>query len=307
MRNAFAHTLIEEAEKNNSVWLLNADLGFSVLEPFAEKFPERYLNVGIAEQNMAGIAAGLGMNGCTPFMYSIGNFPTLRCFEQIRNDICYHGADAKVVSVGAGFAYGAQGYTHHAIEDLAAMKLLPNMVVCSPCDPVETAAMVRMMCRNKKPSYLRLGRAGEPVFHEGDWQDEDLLRPHIVAPGEHTFVLATGGILGEALEARRMLQEKGQTMAVASIPLFKPVDENTLLSLVDGYDEIYTLEEHSIVGGLYETLLPLLTKTIRAEKITPFAVHDGATKGIIGDMGYMRAHCGINAKAIYQRAAGKGA
>src|SRR5262249_13809462 len=138
MRAAFIKTLYELAERDERVWLLTGDLGFTVLEDFARRFPERYLNVGVAEQNMTGVAAGLARCGKVVFTYSIANFPTLRCLEQIRNDVCYHEANVKVVSVGGGFAYGAAGYTHHGVEDLGALRLLPGMTVVAPGDPVET-------------------------------------------------------------------------------------------------------------------------------------------------------------------------
>jgi transketolase len=155
MRIRFIETLCAEAEYNPKIFLVCGDLGFSVLEPFATRFPDRYLNAGVAEQNMMGVAAGLAMTGYTVFAYSIGNFPTMRCLEQIRNDVCYHNADVKVVAVGSGFAYGGQGYTHHAVEDVAVMAALPRMEVFSPADPAEVVAVTRLIARSGQPSYLR--------------------------------------------------------------------------------------------------------------------------------------------------------
>src|SRR5689334_14978381 len=137
MRTSFIEALCEVAEQNDRVWLLTADLGYSVLERFASRFPRRYMNVGVAEQNLIGVAAGLARCGKIPFVYSIANFPTLRCLEQIRNDVCYHHGNVKVVAVGGGFSYGAQGYTHHGIEDLSIMRSLPGMTVVAPADPTE--------------------------------------------------------------------------------------------------------------------------------------------------------------------------
>ena len=167
MRKTFITTLLALAEADPDIWLLNADLGFSFLEPFAERFPGRYLNVGVAEQNMIGVATGLALSGAKVFAYSIANFPTLRCLEQIRNDVCYHRAHVVVVAVGAGFAYGSQGYTHHAIEDLAVMRALPGMRVGVPGNRHETKALVTHFAREPGPAYLRLGRDGEPAFHAG--------------------------------------------------------------------------------------------------------------------------------------------
>jgi transketolase len=164
MRTAFIKALTDLAETDNRIWLVTGDLGFSVLEEFASRFPDRYLNVGVAEQNMTGVAAGLAMSGKIVFTYSIANFPTLRCLEQVRNDVCYHNANVKIVAVGGGLAYGAQGYTHHAIEDLAILRALPNIRVIAPGDPAETRAAVMAIVNTPGPCYLRLGKAGEPSF-----------------------------------------------------------------------------------------------------------------------------------------------
>ena len=165
MRNNLIKVICDEADNNRDVMIVTADLGYNVLNPFYEKFPNQYVNVGIAEQNMPSIAAGLALEGKKVFTYSIGSFSTLRCLEQIRNDICYHNADVKVVALAAGFAYGALGMSHHATEDLAAMKSLPNMTVFSPCDPIETRAVTRAAINLNTPCYIRLGRGGEPNIH----------------------------------------------------------------------------------------------------------------------------------------------
>src|ERR1700674_786827 len=167
MRTAFFTALLEAAGDDPRINLVTADLGFGVVEPFAKRFPDRFLNVGVAEQNMTGIAAGLAMSGKTVFTYSIANFPTLRCLEQIRNDVCYHRADVKVVTVGGGFSYGALGMTHHATEDLAIMRALPEMTVIAPGDPIETVHATRAIASTPGPVYLRLGRAGEAAIHTG--------------------------------------------------------------------------------------------------------------------------------------------
>src|SRR5712691_8203679 len=165
MRPAFFRALPELAAADERVNLVVGDLGFGVVEPFVERFPARFFNAGVAEQNMTGIAAGLALSGKTVFTYSIANFPTLRCLEQIRNDVCYHRADVKVVSVGCGLAYGNLGVTHHASEDVAIMRALPNMTVVAPGDPIEARLGTRAVVALDGPAYLRLGRAGEPVVH----------------------------------------------------------------------------------------------------------------------------------------------
>ena len=168
MRTAFIQTLVQIAERDERVWLLVGDLGFGVVTPFVERFPQRFVNAGVAEQNMTGMAAGVALRGKVVFTYSIANFPTLRCVEQIRNDVCYHNADVKIVCVGGGLAYGAVGVTHHATEDIAILRALPNMTVVAPGDPIEAGLATRAVVNWPGPCYLRLGRAGEPHIHQPD-------------------------------------------------------------------------------------------------------------------------------------------
>jgi len=166
MRTAFIKTLCELAEQDERIWLLCGDLGYSVLEGFSSRFPNRFVNVGVAEQNMTGIAAGLALSGKVVFIYSIANFPVMRCLEQIRNDVCYHNLNVKIVTVGGGLTYGSLGYTHHGVEDIAVMRVLPNMTVIAPGDPVEARLATQAILNTPGPCYLRLGKAGEPVVHQ---------------------------------------------------------------------------------------------------------------------------------------------
>jgi len=165
MRNIFINTLCDLAEKAEDVFLLCGDLGYSVLDTFAEKFPNRCLNVGISEQNMITVASGLSAEGYNVFCYSIGNFPTLRCMEQIRYDVCYHNANVKVVAVGAGYAYGPLGVSHHTTEDIAMLRSLPGMLLCSPADPIEARLAADFMVRKNGPGYVRINKSGESNVH----------------------------------------------------------------------------------------------------------------------------------------------
>ena len=161
MRDTFVRTLLEEAKRNPNVILITGDLGFGVLEKFESALPNQYINAGVAEQTMLGLAAGMASTGKRVFVYSIGNFPTIRALEQIRNDVCYMNNPVVIVSVGAGYSYGSQGYTHHALEDIAVMRALPGMNVISPADPIETEELTKYLVKDKRPAYLRLGRSGE--------------------------------------------------------------------------------------------------------------------------------------------------
>ena len=297
MRNAFIAALLEVAEADPSVWLINADLGFSVLEPFAERFPTRYLNVGVAEQNMIGVAAGLALSGFKPFVYSIANFPTQRCLEQIRVDVCFHDAPVTVVAVGGGFAYGSSGYTHHAIEDLAVMRALPGMRVAAPADPVETAAFVREFVRDPGPSYLRLGRGGEPVLHAQPFVEAPR-KPIRMRDGDTVALVSTGAVLAEVLAAAERLAQDGVDARVISVPLLKPLDEKALLAEIAGVCLIATIEEHSVIGGLRDALAPLLAARRNAPPLVGYGVKDGATKGVILNQSRMLQHCGLDAASL---------
>ncbi len=254
MRTAFIRQLIEEARTREDIFLVVGDLGFSVVEPFAEMFPERFLNAGIAEQNMAGVAAGLAMTGYRVFVYSIANFPTLRCMEQIRNDICYHGLNVKIVSVGAGFAYGSLGMSHHATEDVGMMRTLPGMYVLSPGDPAETMMITKMLCAMDGPAYLRLGKAGEKMVAGYDFSmDWGGLR--CVKKGKGTAVVCHGSIITEAIG---WLNGSRSGWSLYSMPFINCTCRDELVKLFNGYDRIVVVEEHRITGGLGSCLLETL-------------------------------------------------
>lgn len=238
---------------HRDVFLLCGDLGYSVLEPFAERYPDRYLNVGVAEQNMTGVAVGLAREGFNVFTYSIGNFPTLRCMEQIRYDVCYHGANVKVVAVGAGYAYGPQGTSHHTTEDIAMLRAIPNMTVCSPADPVEALAAARFMVAHKGPGYVRLNRSGEPMLHNPD-EAIDFRPGHMIniRAGAGTAVFAVGAIVELAV---RDVADAHLGWAVYSSPFIGGYDRDELLQLAARYDRIVTIEEHQLNGGFGSSIV----------------------------------------------------
>ena len=249
MRTAFIESLTKMAENDSRVMLLVGDLGFGVVTDFAKRFPKQFLNVGVAEQNMAGVAAGLAMSGKVVFTYSIANFPIIRCLEQIRNDVCYHNANVTSVSVGGGFCYGALGMTHHATEDLAIMRSLPNMQVIAPGDPVEAQAATEYLAQGVGPAYLRLGRAGEPVVHQDaiDWKIGKALT---VRNGSDLTIIATGGMLKSSMEVADILQGDGIDVRVVSMHTLKPLDIGCIERVANETRAIVTVEEHSVLGGL---------------------------------------------------------
>ena len=296
MRTAFIETLCELAEQDERIWLLTGDLGFSVLERFAHRFPKRYVNMGVAEQNMTGVAAGLALEGKIVFTYSIANFPVMRCLEQIRNDVCYHNLNVKVVAVGGGVAYGAAGYTHHAVEDLAVMRAMPNMTVLAPGDPVEVRLATRAVVNWDGPCYLRLGKGGEPVVHK-TVPTFQIGKALVVREGSDVTLISTGGILGEMMMAANQLAPQIQAR-VLSMPTVKPLDEVALFKAASETKLLITVEEHSAVGGLGSAVAEVLAaqRNIHCPLLTlnlgnkpPHAV---------GDQTYLRRKLGIDSSGI---------
>ena len=260
MRTAFFQALMQQAECDPNLHLIVGDLGFGVVEPFAKRFPNQYLNIGIAEQNMVGVAAGLALAGKTVFIYSIANFPTLRCFEQIRNDVCYHKASVKVVSVGGGLSYGSLGMSHHATEDLAVMRALPEMTVVAPGDPAEAQAATRALALKPGPAYLRLGRAGEEDAGSGAFPFT-LGKATCLRPGNDLTLIAIGAMVPTALRVAERLHFAGLKAQVLSMHTLKPLDEEAVREAAAQTRAIVTIEEHSIIGGLGSAVAEVLAES----------------------------------------------
>lgn len=298
MRTNFINQLIEEARRNEKIFLLVGDLGYHVIEPFAEEFPDRFLNVGIAEQNMAGIAAGLAMTGYNVYFYSIGNFPTIRCLEQIRNDIAYHQANVKVVSVGAGYAYGSLGATHQATEEIGALRVLPNMVVATPGDPLEARAITKISASYDGPMYIRLGKAGEKTVHSEDSIDLKIgdICSVITREGNQTAVLACGNILDAALH---QINDENLNYDLYSVPFVKPINKEQLINIVKTHPAgLITIEEHQKSCGMGSAIIEVLNDLyyegdIEAyPKVKRIAIPDEFAD-VVGTQVFLREHEGL--------------
>ncbi len=301
MRTTFIEALIDVAGRDPRVHLLTADLGYSVLEKFRDVYPDRYTNVGVAEQNMIGIAAGMALCGKVVFVYSIANFPTLRCFEQIRNDVCYHRANVKVVAVGGGLAYGSQGYTHHGVEDLAVMRSLPGLVVTAPGDPIETRLVTEALAELNGPGYIRLGKANEPKVHPG--------RPAFrlgqaipVRTGTQATIISTGAMLYESVGVADRLAAGGLSIGVLSMPTLKPLDTMAILRAAET-GVVVTTEEHSVTGGLGSAVADVLAEAgvgcvFRKHGLPDEVHHD------IGSQAYLRRRAG-NLEALVVELVGR--
>lgn len=301
MRTNFINQLIEEARHNDRIFLVVGDLGYHVVEPFATEFPDRFLNVGIAEQNMAGVAAGLSMTGYNVYFYSIGNFPTLRCLEQIRNDIAYHNANVKVVAVGAGYAYGSLGATHQATEEIGALRVLPNMIVATPGDPVEARAITKLSANYNGPMYIRLGKAGEKIVHKENCIDLNIgdICPICLNTVNETAVLACGSILDAV---RAQIEDNKYHYNIYSVPFVKPINKEQLLAIVkDNPNGIITIEEHQKSCGMGSAVIEIINdlyeegKIAKYPKIKRIAIPDEFVD-VVGTQMYLREYENIKIK-----------
>jgi transketolase len=259
MRTAFLDTLYELAKADRRIVFVTGDLGFSVVERFMTELPDQFVNAGVAEQNMTSLAAGMAMMGKVVLTYSIANFPTLRCLEQVRNDVCYHGANVKIVAVGGGFTYGAMGASHHATEELGVMRMMPGMVVVAPADPVVARAATRAIVAHPGPCYIRLGKAGEPNVHAGPVSFQ-LGRALQLRHGSDLTLISTGGMLGTALAVADRLAERGLAARVLSMHTLKPLDEEAVRAAARETGAILTLEQHSVIGGLGSAVAEVLAE-----------------------------------------------
>lgn len=297
MRTAFFETLCRLAANDDRVMLLTGDLGFGVVEGFAKRFPDRFINVGVAEQNMTGVATGLALSGKVVFTYSIANFPTLRCLEQIRNGPCYHQANVKVVSVGGGLVYGSLGMSHHATEDLAVMRALPNMTVLAPGDPAETVAATEALLELPGPGYLRLGRAGELVVHQ-EAISFRLGHALCLREGQDATLISTGGMLETTVQVAALLADKGISCRVVSMHTVKPLDTTAVTNAARQTCLVVTIEEHSVIGGLGGAVAEVIAELDGAHAPLLRIGLPSAFAPRAGSRDYLAAQFGLSADGI---------
>lgn len=300
MRDTFVRTLIGLAKENKNIELITGDLGFGVLKPFWEQLPDQFTNAGIAEQNMTTVAAGMALEGKIVFTYSIGNFPTLRCLEQIRNDCAYHQANVKIVCVGGGFVYGSLGMSHQATEDLAILRALPDVVVLAPGDLVEAEEATKAMVNDPGTCYLRLGRGGEKRIH--DHIDNFQIGKAIqVKDGEKIAIFSTGAIFEEVEGAYDILTQKGFSPAVYTFPTVKPIDAEVIRDCAQRFDYIVTCEEHNIVGGFGGAVAEVMAE-MKAKKASLIRIGlNDQYAVLVGNQKYLREKYGMSAEKIAAR------
>lgn len=297
MRDAFAARLTERARANPKLHLVTGDLGFGVLTSFASEFPAQYLNVGVAEQNMTGVATGLALEGRTVFTYSIANFPTLRCLEQIRNDACYHDANVKVVSIGGGFSYGALGMSHHATEDLSIMRALPGVCVIVPSTIEEARAAVDYALEVPGVCFIRLDKSAASLGNVPEL--EAFARPAVLRRGTDGVIFAAGGIVAEALAAADRLAMAGLSIGVVTVRVLKPLQGSQLSDLVEpGMRVVATLEENAVEGGLGGLVAEcLMEHGVGPIKFLRFGLRNQYTS-VVGSQDYLRRHYGLDGVSV---------
>jgi transketolase len=297
MRKAFFEKLEKLARIKKDVFLLTADLGVKFFQNFKNIDPERFINVGVAESNMIGMAAGLAMSGKNPYCYSIIPFLTMRTFEQIRVDLCYNNLDVKLLGSGGGLVYGAEGITHHAIEDIAIMRSLPNMTVVAPGDAKEAEALAEISVSHKGPLFIRFGRDSDPIIHKGKIKFQ-IGKGIIIEKGKDVCLIATGSMVFIAKKVSEILKEKGIGAALISMHTIKPLDAALVRNCAKNYKFIFSLEEHSILGGLGGAIAEVLSESGYCGRFKRIGIKDEYSFPDMGDVDYLRKKAGLDPDSI---------
>jgi transketolase len=296
MRKTFINTLVEEAEKNDKIYLICPDIGYSVLEVFKEKYPTRFLNVGIAEQNAVSIAAGLALVGYIPYVYTIMPFMVMRPYEQIRVDIAYMNTNVRIIGVGAGFSYGAAGATHHSLEDIALMRVLPGMTVICPGDPWEVQQAIKKSVTFNGPMYFRLGKQGEPILSNKS-SNFEIGKASEVINGDDLYLLSTSNTLEIACQISKELLKNNLKCCVTSFHTIKPFDYEYISRILVTGKPIYTIEEHYKAGGFGSLVSEIIAESGFNPKFKMFCIEDRFSH-YVGSHDYLRRKFGFSVSEI---------
>lgn len=298
MRDTFVNFCLAKAHQEKKFELLTADLGFGIFDNFRARFPERFTNVGVAEQNLIGVATGMALSGLLPICYSLGNFPTMRCLEQIRNDAAYHNANILIVSSGGGFGYGPLGMSHHATEDVGIMSALPNVEVYVPASPLETSLILPRVFERPGVKYLRLEKTGEPFAYLNKNPLDDGY--FLYRNGDDGLILSMGTTLSEALTAADDLRKKGLEYSVCSMFALKSSDGNVLTNiskLISRFELIFTVEEHNVLCGLGSYVCNIVATSDHQAKVVKVGLPD-CYSSIVGDQTFLRDYYKINSSFL---------
>lgn len=297
MRKGIITEIYNLMKENNNTYFLTGDLGYNTLEEIEKDFPKRFINVGIAEQNMIGIASGLALAGKKVFVYSIIPFVTMRCFEQIRNDVCYHDLDVTILGAGAGLSYGILSSTHFALEDIAILRSLPNMTIFSPADEQEAISGTKFFKNYHHPLYIRIGKKEEPKIFSSDYRFH-FGKGKIVKQGSDYTIFTTGPILTEVINAVKIIESKRRIQfSIIDIHTIKPIDKALIIKSSLNKKIAFTVEEHGIIGGLGSTVAEIVSQYVTDCKVVRIGTKDSFIK-IIGSQDYLRQRLGLDAEGI---------
>lgn len=294
MRTAFIETLIQLAKKDDTVFLITPDMGYSVLEKFRDEFPNQFLNSGIAEQNTISVAAGLASSGYTVFVYSLIPFVTMRCFEQVRLDLAYNNTNVKLVGIGAGLTYGSLGASHHAIEDIAIMRSIPNMTVLCPGDPIETRELVKRSYEKNGPVYIRLGKNGEANIHDANTRIE-IGKSIEITQGTDFALITTSNTLELGKQWTDEWKNENLSVSLISMPSIKPFDNSKINELLSKQIPILTLEEHNVIGGLGSAVAEIIATSEKSVPFKRIGIND-VFSHYVGSHNYQRKMINFNEK-----------
>jgi len=296
VRSTAIKTLEKHCATDSSIFLLTADLGYRIFDRFRNAYPDRFINVGVAEANMIGIAAGLALSGKNVYCYSIVPFLTMRCFEQIRVDLCYQNLNVKMVGVGGGLSYALEGMTHHAIEDISILRSLPNMTVVVPGDALEVEAIMNEAATYNGPVYIRLGKDGCPQVHR-TMPDLKIGKGIVIKEGGGLSIIANGTMLHTAKIVSDTLASRGLSVTLISMHTVKPLDGELIKECARNSRAIFTIEEHSIIGGLGSAVAEVLAESSYAGLFRRIAIPDAYGRDI-GRVEYLREKHGLAPEAI---------
>jgi transketolase len=295
MRNTFINTVIDTCKTREDIFIISGDAGLGIFDEFKEKQAERFLNLGVAEQNMISFSAGLAMTGFRVYVYNIIPFVLYRCYEQVRNDICYQELPVTLVGIGSGITYSPQGMTHYSVEDLGIAQTLPNLKVFSPIDPVEAKLAAKYSLSCESPVYVRLAKRGEPNIHKSE--NFDITEPQLIEDGEDIALVFHGSIGLEVLKARKLLKKDGIRPKFISIPMVMPINTEKLFSMLQNLKCVITVEEHFLNSGIGSMLSREYAKTNPGWKLFTLGIQDGFIHAI-KDLDSMREYFGISATKI---------
>lgn len=302
MRKTFIKTLIELAREDERIFLLTADLGFMVVEPFVHEFPNRFMNVGVAEQNMIGVASGLAMNGFVPFAYSIATFAALRPYEFIRNCVCAHTLPVRIVGIGTGVEYSHDGMTHHSLEDVALMRMLPRMAIIAPCDDAQVKTALEATYALPVPIYYRLSKTDNVTIPalNGRFTFGGI---ELCKAGKDALILSHGTVTKDVMDAALLLEHMGVSVSVAALATLAPLPVKELLLLLSGYKTVLTYEPHSPMGGMGSSIAEVIAEyDLRCRLVRNGIISSPGDK--LGSLAYMSAQNKMDVESIVETVRG---